>query len=292
MNECRAHRCGRPCAEFLCGACTDELADALDMMPWLLEQLAVTELRQDRISRGLHTGSRPDRPLLFNPDAAERRSDAVNSLTTWARHLCESRGIEYMPLGYQPREFLGPLRAGDRRLPAGFVDTPEGVARWLGEHVTSVRLDEAAGTLHDEITQIVTTGLIVINPPPMLVYRGPCPRIIGRTSDARAIGCMTPLYADRADLFVTCPHCDTLHDVARLEQRLLAAVGHRMFTVPDLVRVLHELGEPVLRGTVAQWIHRGKLRARGRNECGKPLYRLDDVRKLRMSAPKSKGSTA
>jgi hypothetical protein len=238
------------------------------MVPWLLEQLQVTELRQDRISRGLRTGSRPVAPLLFNPDAGDVRVALVNAVTTWARHIAEAR---------------------QRRGPGGSAEVAE---YWLGEYIGAVRLDEAAGEIYGEITRAVAAGLVAINPAPMLTYRGPCPTIVGRTPQARAISCALPLYADRAEPFVICPNCGIRHDVARLEQRLLAHIGGRTFGVRELVRVLRELGEPVPRGTIVSWIHRGQLRARGRSEDGKPLYRLEDARKLRSRAPQARGSTA
>ncbi|KZM70770.1 hypothetical protein [Nocardia terpenica] len=257
MSECRNRRCARPCAEFLCASCAEELAAALDGVPWLLDELAVTELRQDRVSRGLRSGSRPVAPLPFHPAAAELHATLTNGITTWARHLAESRGI------------------------AGPVGDGSDAARWLADNIMAVRLDEAAGQIHAEITHAVHAALVVINPPPQLVYRGPCPTIIGQASSHRPRECERPLYAEAGELFVNCPACGVRHDVVRLEQQLLARIGGRMFEIPDLVRVLRELGEPVPRGTIVSWVHRGQLRAVAHSAAGKPLYRLDDARKRR-----------
>lgn len=317
MTECTNPRCRRTCAEFLCAECGEQLLAALDRVPWLLDELAVTELRQDRVSRGLRTGRAPRSPLLFDPTSGELRAALINTITTWARHLCESRGIEYVPEGYVSRRFVGPLRWPHRHAPTGIADIPDKLAAWLGDHLMSVRLDDAAGELYRDVTRSVAAGLELINARPRQIFRGPCPTVVGRTSAGAAVECGTPLYADAvAEIayssatdddrpspaaFVTCPRCGVLHDTTRLESRLLSKSDALVFDVPSLVRILRELGEPLSRGTIVSWISRGKLApaawqhdgrtvARRQDDTDKPLYRLGAVRKLR--ADGSRGKTA
>ncbi|MFI5542037.1 hypothetical protein ACIA5H_37310, partial [Nocardia sp. NPDC051900] len=142
MSECRNPHCRRSCNEFLCSECAEQLVDALDRVPWLLEELAVTELRQDRVSRGLRTGRAPRSPLLFDPKSSDLRRALANSVTTWARHIAETRGVR--------------LRASE----------DAAAAEWLAEHITAVRLDEAAGELHRDITRAVAAALALINARP------------------------------------------------------------------------------------------------------------------------------
>ncbi|MFD9614880.1 hypothetical protein ACFWWS_36495, partial [Streptomyces sp. NPDC059083] len=267
----------------LCSDCTTELADALDGVPWLLEQLAVTELRQDRVSRGLRTGSRPEQPLPFDPDVAAIRAELDNAVTGWARHIAETRGV---------------------RGPSGSAGA---AALWLGMHVAAVRLDEAAGEIHREITRLAEAALAAINPPPVPGFRGPCPTLLRTLQHEKPVECGEPLYVDAeastvyssntsgADVdiakFITCPRCNVRHDVAKLEQELLVRIGKQVFELPDLLRVLRELGQPIPRGTVVSWISRGQLKPRG-HDGGRQLYRLDDVRRLRTLTSHPKGSTA
>lgn len=301
--ECRNQQCGRPCGDFLCWDCLGELAAALENVPWLLDQLAVTELRLDRVSSGLRAGRRPDRPLPFNERAAGAHSALGSTVTTWVRHLCEHRGIEYVPVGYVHADLVGPPRPGERRVPPGYVDTAQDAARWLYAHVLSVRLDEAAGLIHRDITHAVEAGITLINPRVSAVYRGPCPAVVGTNSAGRPIECSIPLYSDRDDDFVTCPWCDTRHDVDKLESRLLVRVGGKLFTEAQLVRVLRELGEAIPRGTIASWIARDQIRPRAWlhgeqvvaapiNPGDRPMYRLDEVRKLRGTIPRTGGTTS
>lgn len=288
---CRNRKCGRPTGEFLCSDCTSVLADVLEGVPWLLEQLAVTALRLDRVNSGLRAGKRPDRPLPFNPEAAELHASLDNSITTWVRHLCESRGIGYVPVGYVAAAFMGPLPRGGRRVPVDYVETSAGTARWLLEHVDAVRLDEAGGDIFREITGLAEASLAAINPPPGLVFRGPCPTLLRTSKHGQAAECGTALYADRELQFIVCDRCNVRHDVSLLEQQLLARIGAQVFELGDLLRVLRELGNPIPRGTVASWISRGQLKAQQHNG-GRPLYRVDDARRLRNLASHLKGSTA
>ncbi|MFD6357926.1 MerR family transcriptional regulator [Nocardia tengchongensis] len=304
---CRNRKCGRPTDGFLCTDCVSALETCLDGVPWLLDQLAVTELRLDRVNAGLRTGKRPDRPMPFNTDAADLHAALGNSITSWVRHMCESRGIDYVPVGYLPAAFVGPIRPGERRVPADFVDTAAGAARWLQVHVESVRLDESAGVIFRDITRLAETALAAINPPPVPGFRGPCPTLVRISEHVKPIECGELLYIDDAAstvyssntsgddvdaaTFITCPRCNIRHDVAKLEQQLLARIGNQLFELPDLLRVLRELGQPIPRGTVASWISRGQLQPQ-RHDGGRPLYRLDDVRRLRTLTAHPKGSTA
>ncbi|MEU6582831.1 hypothetical protein [Nocardia sp. NPDC046763] len=268
------------------------LADVLDGVPWLLEQLAVTEARLDRVNTGLRAGKRPDRPMPFDQTAADLLDALANGVTGWVRHLCESRGIDYVPVGYLPGQFVGPLRLGERRVPADFVDTAPGTARWLRLHVESVRLDPAAGALFRELTSLAESALVAINPPPVLGFRGPCPTLVRMSEHAKPVECAHRLYADPEQPFVICERCGVRHDVAKLEQQLLARIGTELFELPKLLGVLRELGQPIPRGTVASWISREQLRPRAyrsgdqivkdrQNTTDKPLYQLDDARRLR-----------
>lgn len=287
MNECRNRRCGRPTDVFLCQECGDQLVTALDRVEWLEDELSVTEMRQDRVSRGLRSGRAPRSPLLFDPTAGELRAALVNSVNTWARHIAETRGTRVR----------GPAE------------------EWLADNIAAVRLDEAAGELYRDITERVAAGLDLINAQSRKIFRGPCPTIVGQTPGGKPIECATPLYADAvAEIayssstdddrqtpaaFVTCPKCNTLHDTARLEARLLSRSDNVAFDVVSLVRVLRELGEPVLRNTIDQWIRRGKLTpsawrhdghtvAHKRADTDKPLYRLGAVRKLRAAGTRGR----
>ncbi len=258
-GQCRNIRCRAACAEFLCATCGIELSTWLDEVPWLIEQLAVTELRRDRISRGLRTGSAPVQPLPFDDAAADLRAAVESTVITWTRHLCESHGLTC------------PARTAGQ------------AARWMSRHVVTIRHDEAAGEIHRDIRRQTKAAVRAINPPEAAVYRGPCPSRIGRDD------CAAPIYGPPEDRTVVCATCGAEHDVARLEARLLARIGGSEFSIRDLVLVLRELGQPVPRGTIASWISRGQLRRRGTGD-GEPVYRLDDVRKLRAANPK--GSTA
>lgn len=107
-------RCGREMRHdvaVVCGRCGSYLRADLSRAGGLEGDVQVTIARQDRVARG---PSKPDTdpweshgmaleavPLPVNLDAAEAYEAARGELTTWARHCCEERGIDYADGGLQ-----------------------------------------------------------------------------------------------------------------------------------------------------------------------------------------------
>lgn len=75
------------------------LCDKLSQIPSLAEDLAITLTRQSAITkRGLGSPRRPKRMesrLPFHIGAADVEWELHNTLATWVRATCESRGIDY-----------------------------------------------------------------------------------------------------------------------------------------------------------------------------------------------------
>lgn len=99
------------------------LVELLREIPGLVEDLAVTICRLDRTGKGgikVSSGS-DEQPLPINMAASDAKDELHNELASWARHVCESRGIAY---------------DGD-----GSV---LGIARWLDENVISLAMTEGS----------------------------------------------------------------------------------------------------------------------------------------------------
>ena len=134
-----------------------KLVTLLREIPELVEDLTVTLTRQDRLGkRGAMRGSGDDtQPLPVNIDASDVADDLHNTLSTWARHVCETRGVEYWPAMFTHRfGFIGPLRANERRMPVPLSDYREsimGYARWLDRNVIALAMTEGAFEAFDEI---------------------------------------------------------------------------------------------------------------------------------------------
>ncbi|MFC9769103.1 hypothetical protein [Rhodococcus jostii] len=107
-----------------------KLVALLREMPELVEELAVTITRQDRIGTPGSAGKRrgEEQPLPFNATAAEAADDLHTTLVAWVRHVCESRRVDY-----------------DGR------DGTLGVARWLDRNIIALAMTEGSGEALDEI---------------------------------------------------------------------------------------------------------------------------------------------
>ncbi|MGC0365027.1 hypothetical protein ABH922_003011 [Rhodococcus sp. 27YEA15] len=95
----------------------------LGEVPSLVEDLAVTVTRQDRIGKGgakIASGENVQ-PLPFNVGASDAGDRLRNELAGWARHVCESRGLVY----------------------TGSASTA-GVALWLRRNLASLAMTEGA----------------------------------------------------------------------------------------------------------------------------------------------------
>ncbi|MFC9769406.1 hypothetical protein [Rhodococcus jostii] len=107
-----------------------KLVALLREMPELVEELAVTVTRQDRIGTPGSAGKKrgEEQPLPFNVTAAEAADDLHTTLVAWVRHVCESRRVDYDGL-----------------------DGTLGVARWLDRNIIALAMTEGSGEAFDEV---------------------------------------------------------------------------------------------------------------------------------------------
>lgn len=315
-SVCRNHKCRQPTEDYLCWDCTLTLTDQLGQLPWLMQQLAITASRQDRVAGGLQVGRAPEHPLPLKPHAAAWHDHVHNMLGTWARHLYETHHLPWPWDATHPVNFIGPLRPDELRGQPGFTGpyrqrgkwghqpTAVELTAWLRRYVTTIRLDEAAGQCYRSVRSATERAISLINAHEVPVFRGPCPTVVGTGRRGVPALCGTPLYAPRTIATitgarplttVTCGVCGATHDVRQLEQSLLVSIDTHMFEIPDLVRILRELGEPIPRGTIDYWIAKRRLKPAGWRHDGRivrthcrtapAVYRLADVRKLRNKEP-------
>ena len=91
MTDCR--NCRRETDLYLCQLCAKELGALLNDLPWLLDQLEITVIRQDKLSTGV-IGRSSDNPSPINVGAMELSRNLRGQLGTIIRDLCEMRGVE------------------------------------------------------------------------------------------------------------------------------------------------------------------------------------------------------
>lgn len=257
MTNCR--NCGRKSDMFLCSGCVEELDIILDGMPWLLKQIEVSILRQDRLTVG-EVGKSAGTPSPLNTDAVVIADRARNTISTWVRDLCETRRIEFTVPMVVSRGFIGPLKPDWRRVPDDYQPTAADGARWLAEHVNTIALDIDAARCFKELHDLADEIVTAINRPDRH-FAGPCPTVRAYSPTGKPIECGEFLYAGTEERNVTCPKCNQPVDVQRNRQR--AWREGDLMTERVLLKRLTDIDEPVSRVQFYAWIKARKVAVRG-----------------------------
>lgn len=327
---------------FLCTHCTAELERALGELPALLTDLEVTATRQDRgTGTALYAMRRtrlwhealtattdatdvppalrsrdghktlPTTPWPFSWDAANLAWTVRNTLGTWQQHLTETRGIEH-----------GDLVVGGVAGPACQWCTHESCAQigvnphrrrdvricaWLMRNIDAIRLDEAAGEIHDSITGDRLDVLRAIDRQDPDAYYGRCDMPDVRV-DIHGDGILVPLVGIcGAELLghlgedeVKCGSCGAVYDVKTRRQYLVESVDDEWARPHVIANALTSLDEPVRPDTLRKWIERDAELVEQRrtpryplvlqvgvDDGGHALYRVGDVR-ARIAAMKER----
>lgn len=285
-------QCGRPSPDaFLCRDCADKLRRVLDDLPGDLADLQRAATRQTRGPLGLGSeerfgerrdtrspwepvgppvdGALGDAGWVYAPGASDLLWTAGNTLTTWVRHLCESRGI-------------------------GVPERGESLPAWLSGRIEAIRQDDAAAQIYDELTWLA--GAInseILGPPPPDEFFGLCdaPDVRVEITDAglRPVPgtCGTKLWGPRDAQRVKCPVCGQDYTRAERHASMLHEMRDRLGSVSAVAAVLTTLGRPVTIKQIDGWLYRGLISPRGNSVesgrivrmvlVGDILERLDEL---------------
>ena len=255
---------------FMCRACLAEVERAIGDMPALLAELETTISRQSHVYRATssaeqrqedpakasearherhelpnghlhpflrsHVGQIALRafPLPVDLDASEVRWDVWNTLTTWARHLAESRGVEPPTV----RTLIG----------------------WLLSNADSIRFDEAAAEMHDEITYAHRQLERAVDRSPERIFAGPC------RAEHLEFCCVRDLYARPDGTLICDGHrsdregCKAEHAIGDRNAMIRATLEGLLLPIEDALDALRywHIKEPPRR-IVNDWIRRGRL---------------------------------
>lgn len=281
-------RCERPVADqaFACKSCAEHVEKLLASTPAFARELETTVARLDRIQRrgvmpDTSTGAGPvvgpicagyrrehhcDHPscaeiwpltvalrptaLPVDLDAVKHLDAATNVLTTWCRHVAETRGSEVPRVHKRLRE------------------TSAGVAAaWLTErgNLEWLRHREEVGEAFEQLERAAMTIERVVDRLPELWYAGPCE------------ACGAEVYAQPSATIVRCDCGDTWPAAGRREW-LLAAAEDYLLTIPEILGALPNLlGFELRRQTVHSWVRRSRLKPHGLTANGRETYRVGDV---------------
>lgn len=245
--------CGTVSPDHLCGQCAQQLAQMLEQIPWLVNELDARVQKLDRVNLGTIGRARSQDSLdVIDFDAADKLRAVRKLLLRWVVHVVKEH------TGRIPPELAS-------------VTTPD-LARWLKVNVPAAARLDTIGDLYRDIKQLVgtdtaRTGTLVtaINPTQRHLV-GPCPTPTGRDRHGQTTHCGRILYADTYDRTVTCPACK--HDIDIESTRRKAAAERDYHTEAQLLEVLANCGEPVEPDDLAKWIKARRLRPAGRLHNG------------------------
>jgi len=236
MTDCR--NCRRDTDLFLCQICSKELGALLADLPWLLDQLEITVIRQDKLSTGV-IGRSSDNPSPINVGAMELSRNLRGQLGTIIRELAEDRGAAI------PHK----------------VWTNSVMAEWLSRNVSAIQCSESAGQIFREI-RTGTEGILAVINRMSRMYCGPCTTVVSHNAQGEDVECGDDLYADRESPEpITCKKC--LRSVNPREQLLTTIKRRDLLPESMLLQALAGLDEKVSRVRLYDWIKEGSLRPRG-----------------------------
>jgi hypothetical protein len=294
--------CGGKSDAYLCRGCLEQIEGALIDLPGDLDDLEAVMSRQARGPMGLGDPERewhpsqaesselpawlrslqgpialPCTPWPIAPGAADLRWAVWNTLTTWWRHLAESRRF---------RTPTGPACNRCRHWSCAMIRDRGDARALLLLNVDSLALDEAASAAHDELTWLhraIDRATVGHREPD--VYAGRCDLADVRVSQdedgalrPEVATCGADLYARKDDHEVQCRTCGAVYDLADRKRELADKVDDQWARPHLIASGLTTLDERVKVDTLYKWIERGDVKQVACDDAGHALYRVGDVR--------------
>lgn len=266
--------CQAPCQDPTAYLCRDHqrgLARAIATIADLAGDATAVIARQVRTgpaTAGSSAGAPPPLPVDL---AAARTAWAVgNTLTTWARHVSETRGM----LIPAPERVVGPLCPGGWWCKHHTCQTiawrglqPVGrtVALWLAGHVRWLAYRPEAAEAYADLDDAALSLKRVVFGPRAKAYYGRCWEPDPKLPTGQ---CEGELYADPKAALVTCPDCGLEYDTETRRTWLLGRLRERRAGAADAARALAAFGvqvdgRAVTSAMIRNWADRGRLAADG-----------------------------
>lgn len=271
---CPRPGCGRPIHDmaYVDGRCGDQLRRDLELVARLAGEAATTVARMDRIGHG---GQRTDTevPLPVNLGAAADHDDAVNTLTTWARHVHEESGRPLPTVRSAPcrHATCARIRSGGVRgplCPEALTEHPVAVAAlWLAQQIEWLRHRPEADQAFDEIADACSVVVRVVDRPAERWYAGDC-------------ACGGELWPAAGKTTARCPECGTVHELSQRKAEMLDQLDDMWLTAAQAAHALTSMDVPTNANTIRVWAARGRLAPHPEGEVGHPRYLVGSVREL------------
>lgn len=259
-NLCAVSICGNPTHDaVVCTTCSRALFTDLVAVPWLLDQLAITLARLDRVAG--QVGAAPaGTPLPLRWSASQAGVTLTLTLAPWAARVAVQRDVVF---DVQPASLA--------------------LSRWLAGHIVSVRQCQDAGELVDEVRYAIDQVRRAIDRPADLFYGGPC------ETCKHDLYCGADQHGRPAVSVIRCNDCGATYDTTERRAWLLKAAYDHIATATEIAQAVPSLyGQRIPVDTIRAWIGRGRLLPRAWLHRGlvythrqadhdRPLCRIGDV---------------
>lgn len=240
MNSCG--KCGAAAGDaYVCKRCMAELREHLEEIPDLTANLEISITRQAAIGRAGKPG------LPWDERASRAEAQLHNALAGWVRIL-----------------------VGDT-WPA---DTIPAMAQWLIKRLPAIRQHGAGAEGVRDIGAAVRHGWDACDRVPPHIPLGLC----GAETDP-GIYCPEQLHARPDAVTVECRRCGDRTPVAERHDVMMQRAQAWLGTATELAEALKVLGIETSAAAIRGYAHRKRIRSKGRDRAGDPMYRLGDVLK-------------
>lgn len=254
---CPRPGCGRLIHDqaYVCGVCETRLAADLARVALVAGEATTTIARQARMGSGGRR-TEPDPPLPVNLAAAADHDAAVNTLTTWARHVAEERGTLLPAVRLAP---CAHVSCHERRIrvsqgPTCLGEPPESptvvLTTWLAGQLQWLRHRPEADEAYDELGDACRVLVRVVDRAPDRIIVGQCP-------------CDSYLYAVRGAAQVRCGSCGTSYAVDETRDLLRRSLDQSLFTAAEIATLVTYLGlerkREATRKLINQWATRSLI---------------------------------
>lgn len=219
------------------------------------------------------SGGKPGSQSPINDGATDVVDAVQNALTTLARHVAETRGLQ------RPSAPLGV-----RMLPDPLVRAAEELSvslEWL-RHAVDDQGEPYAVHAFEEISRCTTRLRGMVNGREPGRYAGPC----GYVDEGGEL-CGEDVEARPGSNYATCRACGSRYDVEERQAWMRGEIEDHLARPVEIASVLMRLGFPIGYSTIAAYASKGQLVPHGHDQKERPLYRIGDVLDLRMAATKT-----
>lgn len=244
---CRAEQVTPPLGN-LCDPCTQRLQGQVWDLGYLHQDLtgilpaATTGARFDTAVSGSRT---PPAPVRL--DVADLRDQIHHLLVSWTQLVTEERGLDTWPR-----------------------NEPLALAGWLVNQLGWLRRHTAVGDLAREVIRAGGRARALL--------AGTRPNVILPCPDTEATGCEGRIRIHAEATSATCLECGwSTFDLPWLGT-LLRAGEPALVTAVDACHQLRVDGIVITPDTLRKWVQRGHVNRAGRDEAGRVLYELAEIR--------------